>query len=443
MGIFGGWFSKPYSDATAKPSDTFGMTILASSLADAQLLMMTAAERGIEIDGDITRAVLDAEDALQKKRITPEIAADFWQAYESLSHTLSPITIDSVRATHDLRQLRSGIWGYLQGKVYVPFSRKSAFRYKLLSTLTLLSLIALQVFWAIGNTLVIDIKEQSDRIVGLEAQVFTSTKSDGYGNGSDLSKRQAESPGSAMESSGSGAARDAAGQSETSSTVDTQELNRRIGELISWRNAEVIELKNWNRFWGRLIFFSQETWEKPDYNDLSEEAKTHVHYVSAQYVLHAISAYFLPILYGLLGASFYVLRQLPKDIEKLTFSMNSHIDYSLRITQGPLAGIMASFFFTETPAQIYSMTAHSSAFATIKLGTSSLSNFSPLAVAFLAGYSVELIFYVIDKIISTVTTRSAAPAATPMAQKVKSFTAKSSTAADKPSAPPVNSPENR
>ncbi|MEX0582906.1 MAG: hypothetical protein WD185_04495, partial [Sneathiella sp.] len=57
-----------------------------------------------------------------------------------------------------------------------------------------------------------------------------------------------------------------------------------------------------------------------------------------------------------------------------------------------------------------------------------LSEFSPLAVAFLAGYSVELIFYVIDKIISTATTRSTttpprsapqARAATPPKQPTK------------------------
>ncbi|MDF2367325.1 hypothetical protein [Sneathiella sp.] len=420
MGLFSKQSTTDGSQQSEKPSErTLATTILQTSLVDAQLLMMTAAERGIELDAEVTQTILETSDALDKSRLTPENINSFWHAYDSLSRTLSPITIDSVRATHDMRRLRSGIWGYLQGRIYVPFSRKSAFRYKMLSLTTLLSLIALQVFWSIGNTLVIDIKDQSDQIIMLEEQLF--------------SENNTSSPNGSLNSfpKSNGTATNEEGETEGETTaapeartapgrkVDIQALNHQIGEYIAWRSAEIIELKNWNRFWGRIIFFSEQTWEKPDYNDLSPESKIHVHYVSAQYVLHAISVYFLPILYGLLGASFYVLRQLPKDIENLTFSMNSHIDYSLRITQGPLAGIMASFFFTEAPSKFYSLTSHSSAIATIKLGSSSLANFSPLAIAFLAGYSVELIFYVIDKIISTVTTRSTATAVKPTPQPVK------------------------
>ncbi len=393
---------------------TLASTILQTSLVDAQLLMMTAAERGIELDVEVTQSILETSDALDKSQLTPENINNFWHAYETLSRTLSPITIDSVRATHDMRRLRPGLWGYLQGRVYAPFSRKSAFRYKLLSLVTLLSLIALQVFWSIGNTLVIDIKDQSDQIIALEKELFGENSiSSSSGNLNSFPKRS----GTAMNGEA-----ETEGETTTSPEerkVDIKTLNRQVGEYIAWRSAEIIELKNWNRFWGRIIFFSEQTWEKPDYSELSPESKIHVHYVSAQYVLHAISVYFLPILYGLLGASFYVLRQLPKDIENLTFSMNSHIEYSLRITQGPLAGIMASFFFTEAPSKLYSFTSHSSAIATIKLGSSSLANFSPLAIAFLAGYSVELIFYVIDKIISTVTTRSTATAIKATPQPVK------------------------
>lgn len=398
------------------PGQTLASTILQKSLVDSQLLMMTAAERGIEIDEDVTRTILETSDAFDKAILTSDVINSFWHAYETLSRTLSPITIDSVRATHDMRGLRSGIWGYLQGRTYVSFSRKSAFRYKMLSLTTLLSLIALQVFWAIGNTLVFDIKYQSDRINELEYQLFNENGTNRSSNLSNLSnKNKIEAGGKPLSDSDAATGSTAGITAKTSSNpVDIQTLNRQIDEYIAWRSAEIIELKNWNRFWGRIIFFSAQTWEKPGYSELSPESKIHVHYVSAQYVLHAISVYFLPILYGLLGASFYVLRQLPKDIENLTFSMNSHIDYSLRITQGPLAGIMASFFFTEAPSKLYSLTSNTSAFATIKLGSSSLANFSPLAIAFLAGYSVELIFYVIDKIISTVTTsRSTATAIKP------------------------------
>ncbi|WP_340149890.1 hypothetical protein [uncultured Sneathiella sp.] len=404
MGIFSRQSTSETSASDGKETTGLGETILRASLADANLLIMTAAERGIPLDEDVTRAIFDTEDAMNKNMMTPAITNGFWQAYERLSHSLSPITVSSIRATRDLRQLKSGVWGYVQGKMHIPFSRKCAFRYQLLSILTLLSLITLQVFWAIGNTLVADIREQSNRIIVLKTQI----------NNADSASHRTPTDGLPQRTVTGTETDDTT--TDTSNNIpvttsaalsDTQELNRQIDEYISWREAEFIELRNWNHQWGTVLFFTAQTWEKPDYSDLTDEEKIHVHYVSAQYVLYAISAYFLPILYGLLGASFFVLRQLPKDIEGLTFSMNSHIDYSLRITQGPLAGIMASFFFTTTPATLHTLTTQSSAIATIKIGSSSLSDFSPLAIAFLAGYSVELIFYVIDKIISAITTRAA------------------------------------
>tara|TARA_R110002074_G_scaffold36361_2_gene99048 strand:+ start:2022 stop:3320 length:1299 start_codon:yes stop_codon:yes gene_type:complete len=403
MGIFSRRSATGSSDADDKGTTGLGATILKASLADANLLVMTAAERGIPLDEDVTRAIFDTEEALNKNMITPAITNEFWQAYESLSHSLSPITVSSIRATRDLRQLQSGIWGYVQGRIHVPFSRKCAFRYQLLSMVTLLSLITLQVFWAIGNTLVADIRNQSNRIIVLKTQLYNAESTSQQASTDDLPQRAT----TGTETDETATRLNNITSVNTSAVPsDTQQLNRQIDEYISWREAEFIELRNWNHQWGTVLFFTTQTWEKPDYSDLTAEEKIHVHYVSAQYVLYAISAYFLPILYGLLGASFFVLRQLPKDIEGLTFSMNSHIDYSLRITQGPLAGIMASFFFTTTPATLHTLSTHSSAIATIKIGSSSLSDFSPLAIAFLAGYSVELIFYVIDKIISAVTTRA-------------------------------------
>ncbi|MAZ03350.1 MAG: hypothetical protein CMN56_09445 [Sneathiella sp.] len=405
MGIFSKSSTANTSDTNGKGTDGLGENILKASLADANLLIMTAAERGIPLDGDVTRAIFDTEDALKKNMITPAITSEFWQAYESLSQSLSPITVSSIRATRDLQRLRSGIWGYVKDRIHVPFSRRCAFRYQLLSIVTLLCLITLQVFWAIGNTLVNDIREQSNRIIALKSQLRIATDTPQQASTATLPQQ------SVTTTFQSGNVATGADNDTSSGSVevltDAEEIKSQIKEYLSWRDAEVIELRQWNHQWGSVLFFTTQTWEKPDYSELTEEEKIHVHYVSAQYVLYTITAYLLPILYGLLGASFYVLRQLPKDIDDLTFSMNSHIEYSLRITQGPLAGIMASFFFTAAPATIHTLSTHSSAFATIKIGTSSLSNFSPLAIAFLAGYSVELIFYVIDKIISAVTTRAA------------------------------------
>lgn len=372
------WFSSTASPAADKAGGTVSAVILSRALIDAQLLLMIAAERAIPIDPAIVRAVLAAEDAFQKGFITPELSSNFWQAYEALSRALKPISIDSIRATHGLDRHTPGLIRALKTRAGSPFTRKSVSHYKLLALITLLSLIALQIFWSVGNNLVTDIREQTERITTLEHQILTTLPP--------------------------------TGDQKTAATAELQSLRDQVASVKAWRDAEIVELKSWNSLWSQLFPFGDARISGQGFYDLSKDAQTHIHFVSAQYMLHAISAYLLPVLYGLLGASFYVLRQLPRDIEALTFSLNSHIEYSLRIAQGPLAGIMAGYFFVTAPVDLHSYTSsqNGSAVGGLSAVAADIVDFSPLAIAFLAGYSVELIFYVIERIISAITMGPAA-----------------------------------
>lgn len=113
--------------------------------------------------------------------------------------------------------------------------------------------------------------------------------------------------------------------------------------------------------------------------------------------MQAISTYFLPMLYGLIGACFYILRQLPKEIEDVTFTKKSYTNYSLRLAQGPLAGILVSYFVTPPNTTKSPNPENIESLLIIDPGINSL---SPLALAFVAGYSVEFIFKILDKILS-------------------------------------------
>jgi hypothetical protein len=389
---------------------TMDSVILGSSVANAQLLIMTSAERGIPIKVDILQTVTNTQEAVKTNTVTPEMASNFWHAYEELSAELHPITINSIKATFDPRPLNSGIWHFFWGKMNVPISQKCAFTYKLLSLITLVTLIILQIYWSIGNALVTDLKKQTEHLATLEEKI-RSYQTDQVQNNENDSLSEENFQGTAQTSPQKPTA-----LKRTVSNIALGGIDAEIEQYLSWRDAEFGQLKNWNELWGTLIFFIKQPWEKTDYNALSKQSQNHIHYVTAQYVQHAISRYLLPILYGLLGATFFVLRQLPKEIEELSFSTNSQIDFGLRITQGPLAGIMASFLFTSGPATIHTLVSSSDT-ATIKLGAASISNFSPFAVAFLAGYSVELIFRVIDKIISTATLKPALSVKTRTAQQ--------------------------
>lgn len=103
---------------------------------------------------------------------------------------------------------------------------------------------------------------------------------------------------------------------------------------------------------------------------------------ASEYVTVALERYILPLLYGLLGAVFFVLRALSKELQDLTYLPMTEINYRLRIPTGALAGLTISWFFTGDNLSV---------------------GLSGFAMPFLTGYNVELLFVLMDKIISQFT----------------------------------------
>lgn len=101
----------------------------------------------------------------------------------------------------------------------------------------------------------------------------------------------------------------------------------------------------------------------------------------AGFVLDILQSYILPLLYGLLGASAYVLRTMAREIEEVTFSVESNRGYILRLALGTLAGLIVGWFIFLLPGQTF------------------LASISPFAIAFLVGYNIELLFSLMDNLI--------------------------------------------
>ena len=99
-----------------------------------------------------------------------------------------------------------------------------------------------------------------------------------------------------------------------------------------------------------------------------------------------LSLYILPMLYGLLGGFAYVLRNLWEETRKMVYSKESNVKFALRIHLGALAGLVVGLFWGDMQTKQLNFT----------------ENLSPLALAFIAGYSVEFLFKIIDKIISSI-----------------------------------------
>ena len=116
------------------------------------------------------------------------------------------------------------------------------------------------------------------------------------------------------------------------------------------------------------------------------------------FVLVILQSYLLPLLYGILGASTSILRNLSNQIKEVTYSEEAGIQHLLRIALGALAGIMVGWF---TPNGT----------------TSFIGSVSPLAIAFVVGYNIELFFSLMDIAIKKV--RDISQQASPTPEKEK------------------------
>ncbi len=191
-------------------------------------------------------------------------------------------------------------------------------------------------------------------------------------------------------------------------------------------NAAFDLLEDWNAIWRFLLWFipapsidnelepttpgtacdknieketckSKQTLED-EANQKREDKKNfrnEIELASANSTLSSLATYVLPLLYGLLGSLAYILRSLAREVVAVTFSEVSRTRFRLRWPLGMLAGIAIGWFFD--PSNLPGIEA-----------------LQPLALAFLAGYSVELLFTGLDKTIATFTNEGQVPPPKPV-----------------------------
>ena len=107
----------------------------------------------------------------------------------------------------------------------------------------------------------------------------------------------------------------------------------------------------------------------------------------ASRVLEVLQQYVLPLLYGWLGAMAYVLRTLGQQSRARLFSVENQTDFNLRVWLGVVAGLAIGWFFRSD-----------------KAAGPAVGSISALALAFVAGYSVDLLFTAMDRVVAAFST---------------------------------------
>jgi len=114
--------------------------------------------------------------------------------------------------------------------------------------------------------------------------------------------------------------------------------------------------------------------------------------VGARLSVAIIHTYLLTLAFGFLGACVFVLREINRRLENFTLAPSLFPRYRARILLGMVAGPTIGLFFDQD--------GHFLSFATSTTSTASLTNqLSASAIAFVAGFSIEILFAIMDRLI--------------------------------------------
>jgi hypothetical protein len=339
---------------------------LSDSVARAKLLLAFASQGGIPIVEDDLNAVLTAEKNLKEGNIEPAVEAAFWIALSKLAVAVRPVTVASLQDT-------ALVTGY--SKIGLFTNQASKFvAFVAMATLAVIIVVQIQAV------------QLSSRIQGFDDLVAKSKVS------ADAAlKLWVESRNAILsEFGGDPATKAAAVAKTTAANAAWEAAYGRNFETLKARASAAHLLEDSKQFWmipHKPYDHSMLSPPPPlDSSLLPELAPAlpvdeYRHRQEAQNQYDVLYRLILPALYGLLGSCIFVLRSVSSQLENFTFTWTRRLLGSARLTLGPILGV-ASLVLID-PSK-----------------TDALGTLPQIAIALIAGYSVDLVLNFMDKLTS-------------------------------------------
>ncbi len=339
--------------------------ILRSSLEDTERLLAHAAEYGIKISEKYIRAIVEAKSKEQTDSWTEQDEIDLWIAFQTVSKAVHPVTIDSIRAASTPTEVPKGMWSFLlRFTKRRSLVRKSVRWYSSSALISMIIMLALQIYSLQGTKYLANLETGNSRIMEIETTL----------------------------------------QQLTLMTTDDRSIMMKQDRLMIEIDEKIQEVESNIELLNDWLDFTYNIWSKgarkvheaiqqkrveqdgpPDFAAPDNSSKNIVIIQQSKSLLIILNQYILPLMYGLLGGFAFVLRSLATETKSMTYTAISNIKYALRIHLGALAGLVVGFLWGDISSGSIGM----------------IESFSPLAVAFIAGYSVEFMFRLLDSIIGS------------------------------------------
>ena len=351
------------------------------ALEDAELLLKYAAESGIAVDAKVADAILGARTAFKANTLTDELRGSFYASYAVLSKTLGDVTAETIRHCS-----APGTGRALRRDKFVAL-----FFTAVVASISVVTFVADSGVKAIGE----DIAHANDLAARLRVGLAPA---DGSAEippalAGDPCGRLAEAPGRGAKVQN---VADVTTLQDLAATIRALQsraikLNGLLRAVTPFQEcnafAETCDADHTDEKAARRAMFAPRLQLSPAI--LNYPAETLCRIITYQEVrsfatnvrdnytsiIGAVTSYAIPIFYAVLGAYAFRLRLFADTIRKRTY--HPSFSDSARMITAVIAGAISGLF---NPAQGLTL--------------------SPLAVAFLVGYGVELFFRFLDTLVN-------------------------------------------
>ncbi len=340
---------------------------LKKAIPEAELMLNYASSKCIDVDDEVIKTLVACLHESNPDQWSVEREVDFWLAFRKLAKSLQPVDVGSIKSIHpNFSQKPSLLMRILSGKARLTAAQAASVSYKFFGIFMLVLVMILQIYSLIGSSLLTRTVSTARTYDSLEmiAVAFQDTA--------------------------------------TANMNDNPQIKNTKRELENKRlqmEASFSLLYRWHQTWKIFIFpwtvFDKENLEDSVMSDKEASREKKKKFITLTigviFPIKVMNTYLLPLLWGCLGACAYVLRKLAFEIQQMSFNREDNINYNLRIQLGALSGLVIGWFLMPNTDSINTSS------------NISIYSLSPLALSFLSGYSIELLFSAMDRLISTFT----------------------------------------
>lgn len=336
----------------------------------------------------------EARERHEQGRFDKATEVQFFTDFAALTEAFKPVTIGSLRDSGSSSMSTAKKWFFWGRTISNPTAIVR--RFSICSVLALLALLYAQIVWVCGNTILDEFKKVETGWADVETQltaektrILAERKKDEERKKADASA-VATAPGKPISSVDD----DVLSQEEESPLIEA--LRSQQVDLVRRAEAIVGLVGKWGRMTVGAREIASLNLPLPPSGAISStragiKETTDLKIMYAAITLNIYSTYFLPLLYGLMGACCYMLREIILAVRTKTYRRDTEMSYWVRLFLGVLAGLAIGWFLRPDTETASTAAGAATGFSFVSL--------APMALSFLAGYSVELLFSAMDRLI--------------------------------------------